>query len=133
MRKIVRIVVLLLVIILAVGAVGCGDKKPKIPEGMNESVYNYGVRAVEIADEFLDFKITKSEAEQKFKDLQTMEDNLPNSQGENAVSERALRSRVISNTSILYSGIRGFYDNVDLDAVKANRNKLAKLLGLKER
>ena len=62
MQKIVRIVVLLLVIVLAAGAVGCGEKKPKIPEGMNESVYNYGVRAVEIADEFLDFKITKNEA-----------------------------------------------------------------------
>lgn len=133
MQKIVRIVVLLLVIVLAAGAVGCGEKKPKIPEGMNESVYNYGVRAVEIADEFLDFKITKNEAEQKFKDLQTMENNLPNPQGENAVSERALRSRVISNTSILYSDIRGFYDTVDLDAVEASRNKLAKLLGLKER
>ena len=131
MRKIVRIVALMLVIVLAAGAVGCGEKKAKIPEHMSEPVYNYGKKAVEIIDDYLDFKITTEEAHQKIQDLMEMEEALPNPKGDNGINERAVRSSITSKVLSLYSSTMSKKDS--LDKVIAKRNELAKTLGLKER
>ena len=130
MKKIVRVLTLFLVTVMVASSIGC-DKKSKIPDHMSEPVYNYGKKAIEITDEYLDFKISTEEAHEKLQSLMDMEDALPKHAGENEVSERAKRSMVISHVMQLYLSTMSKKDS--LDVVTTKRNELAKLLGLKER
>ena len=130
MKKIVRVVALVLVIVMAASTAGC-ERKPKIPDHMSEAVYNYGNRAVEIIDAYLDFKISTEEAHERLQALIDMEDALPKHTGENEVIERSNRSRVVSCVAQLHLSTMSKKDT--LDVVTAKRNELAKLLELKER
>ena len=67
MRKIVQIIALMLVIILAAGAVGCGE--PKRPEYISDRLFQYGSKAIEVIDDYLDRKIDQKEAQEELRRL----------------------------------------------------------------
>lgn len=104
--------------------VGCSGK----PSGMSEAYYNYGKRALEIVDGYLDLKKTASEAYDELKELDRIEETLQEPTGvDSSVSVYVL----CLNVDLL--SVSSGYGTADYDDVLEGRNNLAKTIGEKLR
>ena len=140
MRKIVQIVALVLVIALAVSSVGCKKKdvQKNLPENVSAPLYNYGTMAIEIADDMIDSKITKSIALERIKALMEAEDTLPTH--EQGSRDNAMDSIVKNYVAMIYAALTSEEETVIdvtgrsvMEEIIADRNILAKVLGVGER
>ena len=140
MRRIVRVVALVLVIIMAAAMVGCKKEEVqmKLPENVSEPLFNYGMKAIEIADDVCDFKITESEALEKIKALMKTEDALP--EHEQGSRDNAMDSIIKNYVAMIYAALSSKPETVTeitgksvTEEITAARNVIAKVLGLKER
>lgn len=140
MRRIVRILVLMLSIVVAASSVGCEktDTQDNLPENVSAPLYDYGMSAIEIADDLIDSKITKSEAMEQLKALMETEDALP--AHEQGSRDNAMDSIIKNYVAMIYAALSIKPETVTEvtgrsanEEIIAARNVVAKVLGLKER
>ena len=94
-RQILTILFVILLILLC----GCESK----PGDISEQHYNYGMKALEIADQYLDYKMTADEAASALNELLKREDELP--EAEFGDKNHANNYHVEINTYLIISGV----------------------------
>lgn len=124
MKRIIPIIAIFLLLCSACGSRGGAD--------LSDAHYNYGVKAVEIADEYLDFSISAEEAHNKIAELSGSKDILPDT--EYGDSQHAGNSSIEHDVTMLshellmiWTGDGSYDDLLDI------RNSLAETVGEKER
>lgn len=122
-----RIIVLVLAVALLLTA--CSAKsKTKWP--MSKQHEKYGRKALEIADQYLDYDLTAEEAYKKIDALCDSEGTLP----EPKDSDEKFGDDIVKiSVSNLRYEIRSAYYDKEADGVLDQRNDLAELLGEKSR
>ncbi len=127
-----RYLSVLLAVCLCCGLLaGCGGKSGEKPENMNQEIYNYGVKAVDAIDSFLEADITAEEAEEKLSSLSKSADSVS--------SEEVIDSSVQASLNLLEAQLRGIsYDDLsddveseDLSKLREARDSLKKTLNIK--
>ena len=112
-------IILLLVILLALCA--CGK-----PDNISNEAYTLGQKAVQIADDYLDFKISQDEAIEQMSEISKRFDTIPGD-GESDVLVKLNFSTL--NLSIAFVDTKSFDDG----KVKDARNSLADTLGMRRK
>ena len=110
---------------------GCGGGKPN---DVSDQHYQYALKAIEIADGYLDFDLTVDEAYAEISELEERKEELPD--GKVGDKTHAKDFSIESNVSMLSSAlVRGYLDlDTDIyDDVLERRNSLAKAIGEKTR
>lgn len=122
-----RLLYCLIVICLCAGlATGCG--KSKIPEDMSEGVYNCGVKAIEVIDQFLKADLTIDEASEKLEDLNEQADALSSDDSRQDLNVCIELNYI--NVVVFRNLTKSTHVKTTADDVKDARNALASLLGL---
>ena len=126
MRKIVQIVALMLVIILAAGAVGCGE--PKRPKGVEDDLYEYGKSVIAMLDGFLDGDITAKEVSEEWTNRIPIEAGLMDEHPKGTVEQQV-------NWDVVHYVISATYqiESKSQDEILEVRNAIAKMIGVKPR
>jgi len=110
----------------------CGQGKEQKPENISEAHYNYGLKALEIVDSYLDFDSTSEEAQEKMDALIKEQGNLPETEFKDA--NHLKNSNVEHHITMLsYSLSKVSYGKGTYDDVLSKRNDLAKVLNEKDR
>ena len=125
-----RQILTILSVILLIFLCGCESK----PGDISEQHYNYGIKALEIADQYLDYKMTADEAASALNELLKREDELPET--EFGDTNHANNYHVEINTYLICRNIeRQSYsaDTETFNSIKETRNSIARALGEKER
>ena len=128
MRRIVRVVALVLVIIMAASSVGCGE--PKRPEHVSDRLFQYGSKAIEIIDDYLDRKIDQKEAQDELRRLDGRGWDIREHDHEDGTLEHTLDILItyqverIKDSSFKYS---------TRSEILKERNDLAEKIGVKPR
>lgn len=116
--------------LLLISLCGCGNSINNI----SEQHYNYGMKALEIIDQYLDYKTTADDAASALNELLKREDELPETEfGDN---DHANNYHVEINTYLICREIeRQSYsaDAETFESIKEMRNSIASALGEKER
>ena len=125
--RITRIIVaLILVLILAFAMTACSSTKYP----MSEQHEKYGRKALEIVDAYLDFDLTAEEAYKKLDSLCDAEGTLPEPKNKDEEHGDTMIRLTVSN--LRYDLRKAYYDG-KTDGILEQRNKIADLLGVKQR
>lgn len=131
MKKSVAVLVVAVCLVFSVFS-ACSSPKYK----MSEQHQSYGQQALEIADAYLDLKISLDDAYQRLDTLYDAIDSLPEEKGtENETGNLFLSSRVFRLQSAFWSArvkSSGISSSVSSD-ILGSRNDLAELLGKSKR
>ena len=110
---------------------GCGGGKPN---DVSDQHYQYALKAIEIADGYLDFDLTADEAYAEISELEERKEDLPD--GKVGDKTYVKDFSIESNVSILSSALLRGYLDLDINIyndVLESRNTLAKAIGEKTR
>lgn len=95
-----RIVSMLLLLTVVFSLSSCGR-----PSDVDEQHYNYGKKAIEIADKYLDYEISAQEAYNLIDDLRRREDELPDDD-----DRFSTNSHVETLVSLIYFNLNSLND-----------------------
>ena len=119
----------LLLIMLSI-LIGCSSKL----DNVSDEHYQYGMKAIEIVDSYLDYDIDAEEAYNKVDELMGRADTLPN---ENISSATCVMDTCIEcDVSLIkykFSDLHWHPSNENLEKLKEYRNSLAEYLNLNKR
>lgn len=127
MRKIVQIVALVLVIVMAASGVGCGE--PKRPEYISDRLFQYGSKAIEIIDDYLDRKIDQKEAKDELQKIEVRGRIIQEQDHEEGTHEHTYDTLVTSKVWYIRSSLE--YNT--RSEILEDRNDLADMIGVKPR
>jgi|GEM_PF-4968654 len=117
------------ILILALVLTGCGKGKPN---DISEAHYKYGLKALEIADEYLDFNTTAKIARIKIEALTKEKDSLPKTEFKSP--DHAKNTSVESKVTLLsYDLLQIDTGSGSYDDLLKRRNELAEILNEKKR
>ena len=104
------------------------------PYDVSEQYYQYALRAMEIADQYLDYEITATEASILLDTLTARESELPDTPTRDASfsNDRSI-VRTVNSLSRSISLAKYFPTSEDYDNVLEDRNELAEIVGHKKR
>ena len=117
------------VLVMALVLTGCSEGKPS---NISEAHYKYGLKALEIVDEYLDFNITAKNAREKIDALTNESDSLPKTEFKSP--DHAKNFGVESGVTLLsYELLKIDTGSGSYDDLLEQRNELAELLNEKKR
>jgi hypothetical protein len=138
-KSIAALFVLVLAMLLFVSFTGC-DSSPVKPEKTSDRVYGIGLRALEVADNFLDGKIDAKEAESSVLNARNEADKEVEQEKkalgvDNLTQTDVWRDYYIAFdlSGLYYDLSNSKYESGSTADVLKSRNSLAKTLGVKER
>lgn len=127
MKKIVRMLALALVIVIAASSIGCGE--PKRPEYISDSLFQYGSKAIEIIDDYLDRKISQKEAKDELQKIEVRGRIIQKQDHEEGTREHTYDTLVTSKVWYIGSSL----DYNTRSEILEDRNDLADMIGVKPR
>lgn len=118
-----RILAGILILSIALSLCACSTK----PEGVSDTAYKLGQKAVEVADDYLNIKITKTEACDRLEEIVERINAADSDEYDSIV-----KMKVTTLNLVLTWAGSTLGDTKDSDVIDS-RNDLASYLGLKER
>lgn len=105
-----------------------------VPNGMSEQHYQYGLKVLEIIDQYLDYDISAEEAYQRITDTEKRSNELPNSDFGDDDNEGNFDIE-FNVTMTSYAMMKVMHDPTqdNYKELLSQRNKLASCLGKKSR
>ena len=110
-----------------------GGKNDK-PKDISQQHYQYGLKAIEIADAYLDYDISAKEARSQLENLTSREDELPDTEWEDPTHLNGYQVEFyafLMKTEFVQAMYSSSSDSYD-DVVKC-RNEIAEAIGKKKR
>lgn len=124
-----RLVLITTAFLITLSLFGCGESTP-----ISEQHYSYGKKAVEIVDQYLDYKISAAEVSSSLSELQKREDELP--EHEYGDDDHANNYHVEINTFLVSRKIENQKYSPSSESytdILELRNKIAEAIGEKTR
>lgn len=109
---------------------GCGGK----PSNISDEHYQYGKKAIEIIDSYLDYEIDADEAYQQMKNLSARKETLPQTEFGDKTHSADFGVEVgVSNADFYLLELRYNPSNEHLQKLIEARNRIADEIGMKQR
>lgn len=121
-----KTIILLCVLLLCFSLCGCQKEENNI----SEQHYQYGAKAIEIADQYIDYKLTAAEAYEQLEDLYHRVEELPETEFEDEAYLN--NSQVETYTLLLDTAMMNAKYKTSsntLDDIYSYRNTIAKAIG----